>query len=150
MYKDDKGAASELVGIHRIIKSYILGEKLVDTEYQNAIIKTLMVSATNYASFPTATSVTFVYERTAPSSPLRRLLVDFYAWIAHEDWIVDVIANGCHEFRRDLLLALVEVRGRFADEEDSKPWVKDPDAYNIVASEGVNKDTSRNSDVSKA
>jgi hypothetical protein len=64
--------------MHSLIVSYVLGEKLIDTAYQNAIIAVLIRYAHEVGRYPCDNSIKLAYERTTKDSPLRRLLLDFY------------------------------------------------------------------------
>jgi hypothetical protein len=66
------------IRMHSLIMSYVLGEKLIDTAYQNAIITVLIRYAHEVGRYPCDNSIKLAYERTTKDSPLRRLLLDFY------------------------------------------------------------------------
>ncbi|KAL6703469.1 hypothetical protein ACN47E_009643 [Coniothyrium glycines] len=116
----------------QLIQSYILGEKLRDEPYQNAIISALILFADKADKYPNDEAVQLAYKGTRKSSPLRRLLVDYWLWLAKESWLPDdnqVVQDICAEFANDLIAALVKQRPCLLDDENSAPWVKRPKAY---------------------
>jgi hypothetical protein len=124
-----------------LVKSYLLGEKLMDSTYQNAVMEAITYGAAIGCGFPGDECVRLVYKRTTASSPLRKLLVDFWVWMGFKKWIEngDVIKNTCKEFANDLIAALLEQREQPGDGSEDWPWVKNPEAYLVKDNEEASK-----------
>lgn len=106
-----------------IARLYILGEKLLDRKFQDDVMNA-MLAVTHDESphfkenpscrvFPAEDTIAIIYEGTPPSSPMRRLLVDYYVGTGHEEraenWS-DRPALINHEFLIDLTKAMWEKR----------------------------------------
>ncbi|KAF2501378.1 hypothetical protein BU16DRAFT_437218, partial [Lophium mytilinum] len=70
-------------------KAYCLGEKLMDNDFKNAVVDTIIRTTTETTVnescfFPSVDSICVSYERTPRGSPLRQLIVDFYAYCGDE------------------------------------------------------------------
>jgi hypothetical protein len=129
--------------MHSLIVSYVLGEKLIDTAYQNAIIAVLIRYAHEVGRYPCDNSIKLAYERTTKDSPLRRLLLDFYVWQADESWVdPSVVKNTCIEFATDLIIALLKNRSEPGG-CNASPWIKDSQSYKIKDTKDTNKDDSK-------
>lgn len=99
---------------------YVLGEHLIDTAFQDAVISVLVgltrkkdQDDVNY--YPGFSTVNIIYEGTTDKSPARRLLVDLHVRHGNENWIKDhCVKNGSdcfnHEFLTDLSQALLKDR----------------------------------------
>jgi hypothetical protein len=122
-------------------KSYLLGEKLMNSNYHNAVMEAITYGAAIGCSFPGDECVRLVYKRTTASSPLKKLLVDFWVWVGYKSWVVDgvVIKNTCKEFADDLIVALLEQRERPGDDSEDRPWVKNREAYLVKDNKEVSK-----------
>lgn len=133
--KDTNADKCDVVSSDRLIQSYVLGEKLMDTTYQNVIIKSILycVHAMNF--YPNDTEMHIAYKGTLKSSPLRKLLIDYWVWGASESWISeDTMEDLGKEAVHDLLVALVERRPtphRAKGVEKEPPWITDPTAYEV-------------------
>lgn len=74
-----------------LAKAYILGDKLLDYSFTDIIIDTTLEKSRfeihdgNYW-FPGDRVVEYVYRHTVEGSPIRRLLVDFYAYHGTPEW----------------------------------------------------------------
>ncbi|THZ57372.1 hypothetical protein D6C86_07158 [Aureobasidium pullulans] len=80
--RDDEGSAKFL----SYGQAYILGEKLLNHDFKNEVLDTLLTEILSGGKID-LTLATLVYEGTAKTSPLRRLLVDIYTWYGHKDWL---------------------------------------------------------------
>ncbi|KAI4717144.1 hypothetical protein E4T48_06676 [Aureobasidium sp. EXF-10727] len=89
-------------------QAYILGEKLLDHNFKNAVVDFLleMVVATSSLDL---TLPTLIFETTSALAPIRRLLVDLYAWYGHKDWLKASVHHNT--FLSDLSTALLERHG---------------------------------------
>ncbi|THW47469.1 hypothetical protein D6D21_03435 [Aureobasidium pullulans] len=106
-------------GFETLVKAYILGEKLLDHKFQNAIIDSLLARVTSEGRLA-LTLPTIIYNGTKPTSPIRRLLVDLYLWYGHKDWLTkEVVGDHSHTlFTTDLSIALLE-------RQSQSPLIKD-------------------------
>jgi hypothetical protein len=116
-------------------RSYLLGEKLMDSTYQDAVMKAITHTATIGCSFPGDYWVRLAYKRTTASSPLRKILVDFWVWAGRNTWVEDgnVVKNTGKDFAKDVIAAFFNRREPYQDETEDRPWVKDLEAYNVKA-----------------
>ncbi|KAI4697933.1 uncharacterized protein J4E84_001067 [Alternaria hordeiaustralica] len=111
--------------------SYLLGEKLMDATFQDAVIQALIKCVLKSRLYPTNDSIRIAYKRTLPHCPLRKLLVDFWIWDAHKGWELEsLVKDTCEDFANDLIGALVKHR-RKPGEISKAPWHKTPEAYSI-------------------
>ncbi|KAI4922003.1 hypothetical protein J4E90_000431 [Alternaria incomplexa] len=135
----------ENVNFHSLIQSYILGEKLMDTTFQNSVLKCLIECVKQEDNFPSDLTVKLAYERTTKHSPLRKLLVDFWVWYGCSDWAADDMNEDLGtEFTNDLLKAVLKVRAGPDEEKDrvEPPWLAHPETYSIKDNMETTKGTS--------
>ncbi|KAF2827202.1 hypothetical protein CC86DRAFT_263989, partial [Ophiobolus disseminans] len=59
-------------------EAYVLGEKLMDAEYQDTILEKIMRGCEEKRNFPGEPQLAIIYNGTPMGSPARKLLVDFY------------------------------------------------------------------------
>lgn len=76
----------------KLVKAYTLGDKLMDTEFQNAAIDAIVEKSNSTASdgkryYPVAEVVEFAYNNTHVSAPIRRLLVDMHVSVGSGKWL---------------------------------------------------------------
>ncbi|KUL85134.1 hypothetical protein ZTR_06255 [Talaromyces verruculosus] len=76
----------------KLVKAYTLGDKLMDTGFQNAAIDAIVEKSTSktldeHEWFPVTEVVEFAYNNTHKSAPVRRLLVDLHVSVAQGDWL---------------------------------------------------------------
>jgi hypothetical protein len=89
---------------------YVVGERMLDKTVQNAIVKEFarlatIESATGGRRYPGKECITRIYEGTTRESPMRRMMVDFYATHGNTKWPY----KGQHpEFVEDLAEKLQE------------------------------------------
>ncbi|TIA70514.1 hypothetical protein D6C76_07502 [Aureobasidium pullulans] len=116
--RDDEGGAKFL----SYGQAYILGEKLLDHDFKNEVLDTLLTEILSGAKID-LTLATLVYEGTTKTSPLRRLLVDIYTWYGHKDWL-KYGNNKSHaplSFLSDLSAAFLERHNNDASLKDRYP-----------------------------
>ncbi|KEQ67836.1 uncharacterized protein M437DRAFT_38468 [Aureobasidium melanogenum CBS 110374] len=77
---------AEDVDFSTIGQAYILGEKLQDEKFRNAIVDLLLETIITQGNMD-LTLPTLVFKETSASAPLRKLLVDLYVWYGHKDWL---------------------------------------------------------------
>ncbi|OJD38061.1 btb poz domain containing protein [Diplodia corticola] len=115
--------------------AYFLGDVLLDHTFKNAVIDALIRRVKQTNRYPCAMAA-LVYENTSSwASPLRRLLVDFYAYAHKRDWFLGSnramdMDNGPREFLRDVLVKLVSVQEEGC-KECLHPWDSDFCQYHV-------------------
>jgi hypothetical protein len=71
-----------------LVKAYILGEKLLDTDFKDAIIDAIVDKFRSQCCFDTGLT-TLVFNETPSGSPLRRLWMDAYYHFGTSEWLED-------------------------------------------------------------
>ncbi|KAF1950252.1 hypothetical protein CC80DRAFT_598274 [Byssothecium circinans] len=114
----------------RLCELYILAEKLQDATSKNLLIDAILarsrqVDGDGMLRYPNSGIVAMVYDNTPESSPLRRLLVDFYAdhWVT--GWVLD--AETPKDFFVDLVKQVLAVRP--LPREENTTQTCDPKVY---------------------
>ncbi|KAH7095011.1 hypothetical protein FB567DRAFT_586350 [Paraphoma chrysanthemicola] len=110
---------------------YVMGEKLMDTAFKNAVLTALADAIDNQpfyeAKYPGSKTIHTVYEGTTEDAPARRMLVDIWVELAGENWVKYLTSSLHHsfvlEFSRALLLS--KCPGWTADTRSWKERVKD-------------------------
>jgi hypothetical protein len=131
---DAEGGLCGIVDKCSLIESYLLGEKLMDTAFQNAVMQGLIQCVKREESYPINSVIKRVYERTTTKSPLRRLLVDFWLWNGSSTWMCSYMNRELGtEFMNDLICALLEKRPDpdSPGKELGAPWLMNPEAYAV-------------------
>ncbi|GME65788.1 Btb poz domain containing protein [Neofusicoccum parvum] len=120
-----------------LARAYVIGDKIQDILFKNAAIGALIQQISTTKSYPTGLAQ-YVYENTPEKSPLRRLLVDFYAYGSTSKWYEksdperDINAAPI-DFFTDLVPKIVEVRGNSGDiNKEGWPWIKNPSQYQEI------------------
>jgi hypothetical protein len=78
--------AQEDICFHNIGQAYILGDKLQDYKFKNAIVDVLLDTIVTHGKMD-LTLPTLVFDKCFIHAPLRRLLVDIYVLYGHKDWL---------------------------------------------------------------
>lgn len=96
-----------------LVKAYILGDKLLDTKFQNAAINAIVErSVTPYKDgiwyYPCGSLMTYVYDNSNESDRIRDLFVDLYAMYGKSTWLNSTYPNP---FILKLASVLLELRG---------------------------------------
>jgi hypothetical protein len=98
-----------------LAEAYVFGEKIMDTEYKNAVVKALSDCKSRLHWRMGPESVSIVYNNTPPGSPLRRWIADRLAYSASDDsknevgWM-QFIDGYPQEALVDAMKALLRVR----------------------------------------
>lgn len=114
--------------------AWFLGDKLLDSTFKNAAIDAIIERVRETNHYPCALA-SFIYENTTEESPLRRLLVDFYAYAYERSWFVGNdrgpdMDDAPREFFRDVLVKIIMLKeGPAVEEPGDWPWVKDRCQY---------------------
>lgn len=110
--------------IARLVDAYLLGEKLMDVSFKNAVMAAIITSfchsPRSERRFPCTADIEALYDRTTPTSPLRSLIVDLWVYVAHtsKGWMRDV-ENVPKEFLIDVTKAMIKKR---PTPSDQRPW----------------------------
>lgn len=77
-----------------LIKAYILGDKLMDSKFQDAVIDAIIEKSVSKASdgaswYPVGEALEYTYNNTNGSALIRKLLVDMYVIYGHGNWLHD-------------------------------------------------------------
>jgi hypothetical protein len=108
-------------------KAYVLGETLMDLEYQDAVLSALITRCRAEKLFPTGAQIEIVYAGTTQGSPMRKLLVDFFCWAGGEHW-----AHTGAELPTDFTTSVLgELMGKRRIPQGEKPWVRTPSVYMV-------------------
>jgi len=102
--------------------TYMFGEKIQDSDFKDAVLDSLIEKAMEEVQYPSHI-LPAIYEGTQDGSPLRRFMVDFFAWHGYGGLLTGKNLNGDFgnpELRGDLLRALLAVR----DENPSLSWTE--------------------------
>ena len=112
-------------------RMYVLGEMLMDLDFQNAVLATMMHQCDTQKLFPGGHQVNIIYAGTTEMSPARRLLVDFFVWVGGETWVngkdMDFVNKYPTEFVNDLIIALMDKRP--PPPVNVRPWMRNPASY---------------------
>ncbi|OCL08415.1 hypothetical protein AOQ84DRAFT_40631 [Glonium stellatum] len=91
--------------------AYVLGEKLQDLAFKNAIIDALIevtdiLMVSGKPCFPRPDTVRYIYEGTPGPCGVRRLLVDFFMYHGDREWAISLRLNYPKAFLQDLAMSL--------------------------------------------
>ena len=98
-----------------LARLYGLGERLLDTPFQDRIIDAIVcvtreVSSTGKRRYPTKTTVDTVYASTPEGSPARKLMVDIHVLYGQVKWLGSRKQPNNPDFLLDLACALLKKR----------------------------------------
>lgn len=108
---------------HTLAYAYVLGERLMDVPFKNAIADTYVLYARGIAParrhYPSNEEICIIYDGTRSDSPIRRLLVDIWYSRGKLEWL-----QTDDELPADFLKAVVKelLRVRVSVENLSRPW----------------------------
>jgi hypothetical protein len=108
-------------------KCYVMGGKLIDEDFQDAILAALSDAMANQpfydARFPDNDAINIIYGGTTDDSPARRLLVDTWAANATEEWTQCIDDTMPPAFTQDLSKALL-ISGMYKTTDQAVPSSK--------------------------
>ncbi|KAF2869126.1 hypothetical protein BDV95DRAFT_596788 [Massariosphaeria phaeospora] len=78
--------SSNPVVLGNLAKAYVLGEALSDADFQRAVMNAIILNCEYNNSIPSLAIVNLIYRGTTASSPARRLMIDFFRWVAAPWW----------------------------------------------------------------
>ncbi|RAK77502.1 BTB/POZ domain-containing protein [Aspergillus fijiensis CBS 313.89] len=75
-----------------LVKAYVLGDKILDTLFQDAIVDAIVESRRSTgqdetSSYPFGEALEYAYNRLAETAPILELFVDMYVSDAHSSWL---------------------------------------------------------------
>ncbi|KAF2121754.1 hypothetical protein BDV96DRAFT_483372, partial [Lophiotrema nucula] len=90
-----------------LVHAYLLGDKLMDFQFQNSVVTSMIAVEAEYGMYPSSQDIHDIYDCTPESSPARQLFVDFYARAVsnNEDWNANL--EGCPQ---QFLVKVIQVR----------------------------------------
>lgn len=98
-----------------LAKSYVLGDRIMDTSFQNKVIEAFVEKRDELVLFKSrrcfsSVAVKYIYENTLESAKVRKLLVDLYVLTCESSWLLSCRHKDHlpHEF-------LVELSARLMD-----------------------------------
>jgi len=102
-----EASGAEDICFHNIGQAYVLGDKLQDYKFKNAIIELLLNTIITQGKMD-LTLPTLVFDNCSVRAPLRKLLVDLYVLYGHKDWLKSDEPNATSAvFLSDLSAALL-------------------------------------------
>lgn len=109
----------------QLAQCYVLGESLLDTKFQNAVIDAIYSklrdgSGTTFHEIG-AEVVTIIYKGTVAESPARLLMVDIFTSHANKDQMREVVEDVPAEFLQDLAIAFARQKTRSVSKIEYKP-----------------------------
>ncbi|PVH95394.1 hypothetical protein DM02DRAFT_632903 [Periconia macrospinosa] len=91
--------------------AYVLGEKLISHKFCNAVVKATIDFQQQIKQYPPKKAIKIAYEGTTPSSPIRKLFVDYWLHVSHRNWNTENMIERTHpDFVEDLLSAVINAR----------------------------------------
>lgn len=117
-----------------LARAFVLGAKLMDSAFQNHILKVFIDCVECDGLVPHNEVVRIIYGGTEADSPARKLMVDFWVGETEDmceenDRVVDTVGV---DFANDLILALFAQRAKpYSKDGKNKPWIKEPMQYRI-------------------
>ncbi|KAJ4363807.1 hypothetical protein N0V95_001002 [Ascochyta clinopodiicola] len=98
-------------------QGYVLGSKIVDTAYRNAIMDHFITIHVQMRKLTFGSVIDIVYKGTYDGSPMRRLLADMHAFIFVDDiGKLDVLDCKPKAFVKDFLKSVLMIRPNEVDE----------------------------------
>jgi hypothetical protein len=117
-------------GYHTMAYAYVLGERLMDYEFKNALQDAYVLYARGSPPtkryYPSNEEIRIIYEGTRDNSPLRKFLVDIWTWRGKHEWIEND-RDLPKDFLLDVTTALLKVRPTVEDR--SRPWKNSHEQY---------------------
>jgi hypothetical protein len=109
---------------------YVLGEKLMHNEFQNAIVGRFIARLPRAAS---STAVNIIYDGTPEGLLARKLMVDMICFVGGANWVRDTALQTFRpEFVNGAFVALLEYRSL----PQQRPWVTNPGVYFAANTQG--------------
>jgi hypothetical protein len=121
--KDKRGQVAEEAEkiFVMLAEAYVFGEKIIDVRYKNAVVRAVAAAKNSSKWNMGPESVRIVYDGTPPGSPLRRMIAESLARLAHDDakkgvgWM-SFIDGYSKEALADALKATIRFRCKVNDD----------------------------------
>jgi hypothetical protein len=110
-------------GHHTLAYAYVLGERLMDASFKNAICDAYVLYARGSPPakrmYPSNEDIRILYEGTSETAPVRQLLVDIWTCRGKYEWI-----EADADLPKDFLVAVTRglLKVRTSVENLSRPW----------------------------
>lgn len=102
-------------GYHTLAYAYVLGDRLLDTRFKNAIVDAYVLYARGAQPakryYPSNEEIRILYEGTREDAPIRKLLVDIWTVRGRSEWI-ESDGDLPREFLADVTKGLLRARER--------------------------------------
>lgn len=124
--------SEQFLDYRSLTQCYLLGERLMDMDYCNAVMRMFMLSVKDLLTVDAIRSyvIRTIYDETAVSSPARKFLVDAWIWGLHRLSTLEYVAgDNCVEFGNDLIRALSKQYSLSVAGRKEPPWVEKPEDY---------------------
>ncbi|KAK3076874.1 hypothetical protein LTS18_011764 [Coniosporium uncinatum] len=113
----------------QLAKAYVLGEKLQDRDFQDAVIDAVVdksnhLTEGNKTWSPVGDAVKIIYDGTPDTSPAQKLLVDIHCHYGHTLWLTDHCPPNKdipHDFLLDLARKMFDERPKPNCMAEEKP-----------------------------
>lgn len=89
----------------RLIELYLLGDVLDDVKLRNSTLRFMTAAIEDYSAFLHPVQCRYVWQHTAPSSSIRKWVVDHIASLVYPEFI----KNGASELPADLVLQIADM-----------------------------------------
>ncbi|KAF2466688.1 uncharacterized protein BDR25DRAFT_268059 [Lindgomyces ingoldianus] len=117
-------------GYHTLAYAYVLGERLMDFEFKNAVQDAYVLYARGSPPtkryYPTNEEIRIIYDGTRENSPMRKFLADIWTWRGKYEWI-EKDRDLPQDFLADVTTALLKTRPPI--EDLSRPWKNSHEQY---------------------
>lgn len=121
-HKEDKEVTAPYASeMDRLTSLYVFAEKIGDVDFMDTVVDAIIARVNSpyqgakgtcsAGTYPAGFRVTFLYANSPETSPIRRLMVDYYVWYGKHDWPeMKDTSLVPKEFLRDLAVALMKAR----------------------------------------
>jgi hypothetical protein len=120
---------------------YVLGNKLMHDEFQNAVVDAIIEASVRIKKAPGTRPTSLIYAGTVEGSAARRLLVDMYLWWVDETYMHKYFDLYPSEFLRDYMCALLRLKKKA--NLRSEPWFTNRKSYHLVAESNSSENKAR-------
>jgi len=117
-------------GYHSLAYAYVLGERLMDRDFKNAIADAYVLYARGTPPgkryYPSNEEIRIIYDGTTEHAPIRQLLIDIWTCRGKSEWM-DGDTNLPKDFLIEVTKALLKARPSL--ENVSRPWKNRHEQY---------------------
>lgn len=108
-----------------LAKLFVIGEELMDVPFKNAILDIIAYLAASYC--PGHEAISTIYQGTSPEAPIRKLLADLCAYVAHDNdnsWV-----TAYKEYPQEALVDALAAMTRVRRSPGHRVWTDDMERY---------------------